>query len=111
MNDYGFQDESISNQLELRQLPSIYIPNAFTPLQTINKVFLPVSSFVSSEGYSFNIWNRMGTLIFSTHNPYMGWDGYFDGKVAPMDVYVYKIYYTLPDGTVEQRKGSVMLVY
>lgn len=111
MNDYGFQDECISNQLEVRQLPSIYIPNAFTPLQTINQVFQPVSSFVSAEGYSFNIWNRMGTLIFSTHNPYVGWDGYFDGKVAPMDVYVYKIYYTLPDGTVEQRKGSVMLVY
>jgi len=111
VNEYGFQDECISNQLELRQLPSIYIPNAFTPLQTINKVFMPVSSFVSAEGYSFNIWNRMGTLIFSTHNPYVGWDGYFDGKVAPMDVYLYKIYYTLPDGTVEQRKGSVMLVY
>ncbi|MBR4136205.1 MAG: gliding motility-associated C-terminal domain-containing protein [Bacteroidales bacterium] len=110
-NDFGFQDECISNQLELRQLPSIYIPNAFTPLQTINKVFQPISSFVSSEGYSLNIWNRMGTLIFSTHNPYQGWDGYYDGKVAPMDVYVYKIYYTLPDGTVEQRKGSVMLIY
>lgn len=110
-NDFGFQDECISNQLELRQLPSIYIPNAFTPLQTINKVFQPVSSFVSSEGYSFNIWNRMGTLVFSTQNPYQGWDGFYDGKIAPMDVYVYKIFYTLPDGTIEQRKGSVMLVY
>ncbi len=111
LNDYGFEDISISNQLELRQLPSLYIPNAFTPLQTINKVFQPVNAFISPEGYSFNIYSRQGILIFSTNNPAQGWDGYYEGKILPMDVYMYKIYYILPDGTVEQRNGSVMLIY
>jgi len=110
-NDYGFSDESVSNSIILEQMPNTYIPNAFTPLQTINKVFMPKNAFVSGDGYTFSIYSRFGDLFFTTHDPYQGWDGYFNGRVAPMGVYIYKLTYKLPDGTIYKKDGSCTLLH
>lgn len=110
-NDFGFSDESVSNSLVLEQMPNTYIPNAFTPLQTINKVFIPKNAFVSADGYTFSIYSRFGDLFFTTHNPYEGWDGYFNGHVAPMGVYIYRLVYRLPDGTLYKKEGSCTLLH
>lgn len=111
VNEYGFSDVSYSNHLTLMQSPTTYIPNAFSPLGPINRVFLPRNSFVSTENYSFTIYSRYGDRVFITKDPYQGWDGYFDGHVAPMGVYVYRISYTLPDGDTFVKTGSVTLVH
>ncbi len=109
-NSYGFQDKSASNYVTLRQLPTTYIPNAFNPSGQHNPVFMPVNSFVSMENYHFSVYSRTGQLIFTTNDPYKGWDGTMDGRPAQMDVYIYQVYYTYPDGTPYERSGSLTLI-
>lgn len=111
INEYGFNDVSYSNRVVLLQSPTTYIPNAFSPLGPVNRVFMPINSFVSTENYSFTIYTRWGDKVFSTKDPYQGWDGYFDGHVGPMGVYMYRITYTLPDGEKYVKTGSVTLVH
>lgn len=110
-NDYGFAEESVSNWVTLQQLPNTYIPNAFTPMQTTNQVFMPVNTFVSYDGYSFSIYSRSGNVIFCTHDPYQGWDGRVNGNLAPAGVYVYKLLYRYPNGETYTKTGSVTLIY
>lgn len=109
-NEYGFAETSNSNYLTLTQLPTLYIPNAFRPLGSKNPVFKPINSFVSIDGYKFSIFTRTGECIFLTTDPQEGWDGRIDGVMVPMGVYVYYIEYKMPDGTMMERTGTVMLV-
>ena len=55
----------------------IYVPNAFTPDgDERNNVFYPnISGNVDGYNYTFNIFNRWGELIFTSHNLQVGWDG------------------------------------
>ncbi len=109
-NTYGFEETSLSNQVQVIQPPTLYVPNAFRPLGANNNVFKPLNSFVSFDGYRFSIFTRSGTCVFMTTNPQDGWDGRIDGIVAPMNVYVWLIEYKMPDGTPMELTGTVTLV-
>lgn len=109
-NSYGFSDRSRSNRITLKQMPTTYLPNAFTPNGLNNKVFMPINSFVSTTNYSFSIFSRNGELIFQTIDPYTGWDGTCLGKYAELGVYVYLIKYIYPDGTPYEKIGTVTLL-
>ncbi len=108
--EYDFTDQSISNHIVLQQLPNSYIPNAFTPGEAINNIFMPKNTFVSSDNYTFVIYTRTGDIAFFTRDPNEGWDGSIRGKPAPLGVYVYKLSYSCPDGTFYQKTGSVTLL-
>ncbi|MGZ5303848.1 MAG: T9SS type B sorting domain-containing protein, partial [Bacteroidia bacterium] len=41
--------------------------------------------------FTLRIYNRLGTLLFETHDVNAGWDGNFKGSPAPLDTYVYTI--------------------
>ena len=74
--------------------PAIYfIPNSFTPNgDEINNTFQPIfTSGYDPQNYSFWIYNRLGELIFETHNAAIGWDGTFGGKLAENNTYVWKL--------------------
>lgn len=109
-NQYGDPETSYSNIVTLFQAPTLYIPNAFRPQGSNNKVFRPFNSFVSFDQYEFSIFTRTGECIFITTNPQEGWNGRINGDIAPMNVYVYIIKYLLPDGTVYERTGTVTLI-
>ncbi len=109
-NSYGFGETSISNQVQVIQPPTMYVPNAFRPLGATNSVFKPLNSFVSAEGYRFSIFTRTGECIFITNNPQEGWDGRIKGVLVPMNVYIWTIEYTDTDGTHMERTGTVTLV-
>ena len=71
-------------------------PNAFTPNRTDgannvleNDVFQPVHRGIGE--YKLEIFNRWGQKIFESIDPDMGWDGRVNGKLAPQDVYVWKV--------------------
>lgn len=113
LNEYGFEDESISNQVTLEQSPSSYLANSFTPDgDGLNDIFMPYNSYVSYDGYSFTILSRFGQTAFHTTNPYEGWNGEQDnhGILAPAGVYVYRISYILPSGKRHTEYGSVTLI-
>ena len=109
-NDYGFNETSMSNFVQVIQPPTLYLPNAFRPLGATNKVFKPVNSFVSNDSYRFSIFTRTGECIFITTNPQEGWDGRINGVLAPLNVYVWYLEYKDPDDTIMERTGTVTLV-
>jgi trimeric autotransporter adhesin len=70
-----------------------YVPNSFTPNgDEFNNSFSPVftSGFDPYE-FSMLIFNRWGETIFETKDPKIGWDGSYNGKLAPDGVYTWTI--------------------
>ena len=109
-NPYFFLDSSRSNVICLKQEPVIFIPNAFHPGGHLNEIFYPSNGFVSQEGYSLDIYNRWGELIFHTEDPLSGWSGVANGKSAPEGVYVYRLKAKTPGGVEIDKVGSVTLI-
>ncbi len=95
--------------------PGVYVPNAFTPNHDgTNDIFY---AFCAEKlKFTMHIFNRWGELIFTTHDLNTGWDGTYEGKMAPVDVYTWVIeyvyttpgpYYLQKDG---KKTGMVVLV-
>lgn len=112
LNEYGFEDESISNQITVQQESSMIIPNAFSPnYDGHNDVFLPSNAFVSSENYELIIISKWGKTIFKTSDPNAGWDGNdMNGEMTPPGVYIYVINYVDVRGKAKQERGCVTLI-
>ena len=60
--------------------------------------------------YSFTVYNRWGEQIFSTSDPNVGWNGYFQGKLCKQDVYVWRVAAVFLDGTTAEQAGDVTLI-
>ncbi len=90
----------------------IWIPNAFTPNNDQrNDIFLPVfsdPSYVTS--YNLMIFDRWGNSVFSTDDPYQGWDGRTKTSKAEIDTYVFRINVTGTDGIGHRYVGHVNLI-
>ncbi len=68
-----------------------YIPNIFTPNNDgINDYFqtFPACDIIE---YHLRIFNRLGGLIYESHDPLSLWDGNFADKLASEGVYVYTL--------------------
>ena len=110
-NEFGFQDSSQSNDFCLNYVPLVFIPNAFTP-EGMNPIFIPVITNVSEKNYSFEIYNRWGTIFFKTDDILEGWDGKIDstGQYAGNDSYIYLIEFEDQDGKSYSKRGFVSLI-
>lgn len=108
-NIYGFQEASTSNIACAYQLPNFFVPNAFVP-EGFNTVFIPVTVYVSREYYTFQVYNRWGQKIFETDDVLEGWDGKFEGKIAPQGTYVYYFQYQSASGNQYEKRGTIMLI-
>ncbi|PKR82124.1 hypothetical protein CW751_01950 [Brumimicrobium salinarum] len=107
-NSYGCIDTAI-REIYLEPYTTIYVPNAFTPDQRkYNEVFKPVVYDVTD--YTFEVYNRWGQKIFSTHNTKEGWDGTYKNKIAKDGIYVYRIRYTNHLGIGEKHHGHFSLL-
>ena len=70
------------------------MPNAFTPgLDPLNNVFLPILPRMSLMPYTLQIYNRLGQMLFETHDPFLGWDGTFQNKPCQIGTYVWVVKY------------------
>ncbi|MFN0016046.1 MAG: gliding motility-associated C-terminal domain-containing protein, partial [Saprospiraceae bacterium] len=70
--------------------PFVFVPNVFSPDQDgLNDLFLPNFAPVAFEQYRLDVYDRWGSLVFSTTNPGDGWDGRHRGMLCAMGVYVY----------------------
>ena len=109
---YGSVPEgSLSNIVCISQTPNIFVPNTFTPNgDEHNEVFRPIAYFVSEVGYSFSIFNRNGSEIFSTNEPSKGWDGTYKGSNVQNDNYVYHLQYINSDGELTHKTDAFNLV-
>lgn len=111
-NKYGFRDTSYSNTICLTQQATVYIPNAFNPLSAeSNFNFKGKGSYEKlAKNHEFMIFNRWGEMIFFTTDPQKSWDGTFHSRIVPSGLYVYRLTFSMPDGTRIDRKGSVMVL-
>ena len=89
----------------------IFVPNAFSPNgDGINDYFKPMLQ-PSQKIVLFQIFDRMGKLVYDNADPKQGWNGkYPNGKDAPIDTYIYILQYTCADGENYSKKESFNLV-
>lgn len=100
--------DSVTKQIEIKDIPTIFVPNAFTPKNGdgLNDVF-------AVKGINFNefnmlIFDRWGEKIYETNDPTQGWNGTFKGQDCKMDTYTYKISYKFIYGS--QRSVAKTLI-
>jgi gliding motility-associated-like protein len=107
---YGFSEQSFSNEAIATPETRIIMPNAFIP-KGANPVLKPVMIFTETDGYLFSIYNRWGQLVFQTSDPAQGWDGTLNGSYIAQDVYVYHIRYKDSSGQVNDKTGTVAVIF
>jgi gliding motility-associated-like protein len=85
------------------------VPNAFTPGK------FGTNSVVYVRGYGigkmdWRIYNRWGEVVFKSVNKKEGWDGFYKGKLQPMDVYTYTLDVEFVDGQKARKTGDISLL-
>ncbi|MBR6250190.1 MAG: PKD domain-containing protein [Bacteroidales bacterium] len=110
-------DTTKENFIEARQGGFIVFPNTFAPrddVSTSNSIFGVNSTFrpVYKDVVSFHmqIFNRWGQLIFETDDINVGWDGRFNGSVAPEGMYVYTAKGRFVSGKEYSKAGQVLII-
>jgi len=118
-NEYNCTDTAtVDNGVHAIKGGQVLIPNAFSPNINgstgnspgagKNDVFIPLMRGVTE--FELLIFNRWGVLLFETRDQQFGWDGYYNGKLCPQDVYVYKLTASFSDGAKIVRTGDVNLI-
>jgi len=82
----------------------LYVPNAFSPEDLNPEVAVFRPKGINLKSYHIEIYNRWGKLLWESdkldtnNSPAESWDGTFNGKPQPRDVYVWKIAARFNDG-------------
>ena len=118
-NKYGCHDEynfdvNVINSTNL-VVPDVFIPNPnesngglYSASSLSNEVFYPRLNYL--DKFKMLIYNRWGELIFETNDINIGWDGYYQGKLSPQDMYIWKIDAVFEDGHEISEAGSLTLL-
>lgn len=110
-NKNGCADTSF-NVISIEDKFVLYVPNSFTPNDDeINDIFLPTTQDIAE--YELTIYDRHGSVVFTTKDTAQGWDGTtMGGKPCPSGVYTYIIQYVKYSNIQETdiKRGSITLV-
>lgn len=98
-------------------IPNAFSPNTNGPSSTgdisegmnNNDIFFPKIKGDVQE-YKLFIYDRWGELLFLSEDPYIGWDGYFNGRLSKQDVYVYRLEIQFQTGESETKIGDFSLI-
>ena len=91
-------------------MEGIYIPTAFTPNNDgKNDIFKPFI-FGNIVHYEFTIYNRFGQIVFTTTNPFNGWDGNLKGIQQNEGGFTWTCRYLLLGKADQVKSGSVVLI-
>lgn len=108
-NPVTFMELSRSNEDCAPQLPNVFIPNAFMP-EGVNNIFKPVTVYVQTGSYLFQVYDRWGNRVFETTDPDQGWNGSSGSKKNPQGAYVYFISFVSSTDQTYTKTGSVTLI-
>ena len=107
-NEYQCTDTAC-NPVQAIIQPLLDVPNAFTPGRFGDNGIVRVRGFGITK-LIFRIYNRWGQQVFESTQQDRGWDGTFNGKPQPMDVYAYLVEAEYFDGTKASKKGDITLI-
>lgn len=86
---------------------SLYAPNCFTPNNDdINDAFGVLTTTSDPRDFLLTIYDRWGRIIYTTDDPYAGWDG----SAQPQGVYAWQVRLHDREGDQQDRQGHVTLV-
>lgn len=97
----------------------VVFPNAFKPRPgnasgqvdpSAEYVVVFKPAFRDVDSFTLEIFNRWGQKIFETNDIENGWDGMYEGQMAPQAVYIYKATGKYYNGREFRKSGSVLLV-
>ena len=63
------------------------------------------------DDYELQIFNRWGEMIFESFDINIGWDGYYKGKLAKQDVYIWKVTGNYANGKPFAKSGDITLLH
>ncbi|MBS4043740.1 MAG: gliding motility-associated C-terminal domain-containing protein [Chitinophagaceae bacterium] len=90
--------------------PEIFVPSAFTPNgDGRNDVIKPLAVGLTKLDY-FNIYNRLGQLIYTTSQIGTGWDGRINGKLQDSGTFIYTTQGVDFNGKTIIKKGTIVLI-
>lgn len=109
-NEAGCVDSAYITVKVYKTLPSVFVPNAFTPnADGHNELLRPVAVGIRSLEY-FRIYNRWGQLVFSSADTESGWNGSLNGKAQEPGAYVWMVKAVDYLGESHVEKGTVLLL-
>jgi gliding motility-associated-like protein len=98
--------------------PNGFIPERYGPSggyynpakkEEDNKIFHPL--YKNIDEYELRIYNRWGEKVFISRDIEIGWDGYYKGKLAPQDTYLYIVKAKCISGEEISKTGSITLIH
>ena len=104
-------DKKFDIHIEVDKIFTLDVPGAFTPLSEGDG-----NNIVYARGLGiknllqFRIYNRWGEEVFFTDDLHIGWDGTVNDKVQNSDTYSYYVEAEMFDGSIQTKKGNIMLI-
>jgi gliding motility-associated-like protein len=90
-SDYGCVDTSEQVVIVLPEV-LIYAPNTFTPDgDEHNQAWGIYIEGVDVYDFQLLIYNRWGELIWESNDPFIKWDGTYNGSIVPQGTYTWKV--------------------
>ena len=75
------------------RFPRVFIPSAFSPNNDgENDEFIAVTD--CNLNFNLQVFNKWGSVIFTTNDIAVGWDGTVEGEHVPDGIYSYKVFYS-----------------
>lgn len=106
-NVWGCKDTAIKTVV-VKSDVKLFVPNTFTPGHDgINDVFKAKGRGMKT--FELEVYDRWGQRVFVTDDFDASWDGTFQGKDCPNDIYVWKIFAKDNDGKKHDLTGHVTL--
>jgi gliding motility-associated-like protein len=89
---------------------SFIMPNAFTPNgDGLNDFIKPIIKGNLLQ-YQMHIYNRWGQLVYSSKDPFQGWDGKLNGIIQGPQAYTWQCSWQVEGGELKMNKGSLILI-
>lgn len=117
--DLGCGNDMIIDDLQVKQCSEcvgqadpVFVPAVFTPNNDgINDTLAVFLRAATSNSFTLKIYNRWGSLIFTSSDPALKWDGFFSGEPCATGAYTWVIAFR--SGTTKHdmiQTGSVLLM-
>jgi gliding motility-associated-like protein len=109
-NEAGCYDSAYIRVKVFETVPSVFVPNAFTPNgDGRNDLLRPIAAGMQRIDH-FQVFNRWGQMVFSTNVNEHGWDGTIAGKQQGPGAYVWVIKAVDYTGAQYTQRGTVLLI-